>query len=290
MTTLGTTLKERLYLSRLRVLLRRAGIGRVLALGRAVRALGYQVRFRLSQRESVVVRVRDLTVTFPISSPFEMQHVETVGGEKKLLHRLIQEARTGDVAYDIGTNIGLYTVFLAKAVGEKGCVIGFEPELRSYRRCQYNLRINSLTKVRLFDRALGKEEKEVGLVVDEQPGSGLHHVLRSKDGSAGSRLQPIRVVIGDRFSAEQALPVPNIIKVDVEGMEMEVLLGFSQTLRCPECRLVCCEVHFAILEQTGQKDAPRRILELLDASGFKRIDWVDSSHFLAFKHSSGGGG
>lgn len=280
---LGTALRERLYLSPLRGLVRRAGMGRALELVGAVRSLSFKIRFRICREERVVARITDWTVQFLISSPFEMKQVGTLGGEKKVLRRLIQEARAGDVVYDIGTNIGLYTVFLAKAVGERGCVIGFEPELRSYRRCEENLRLNALTNVRLFDRALGSEEKEHYLVVDDQLGSGVHHVLRSKDGSAGSRLQPIKVVNGDRFITEQALPMPNIIKVDVEGMEMEVLLGLSQTLWRPECRLVCCEVHFAILEQLGQKDAPRRILELLDASGFKRKDWVDSSHVVASK-------
>jgi FkbM family methyltransferase len=286
---LGTTLKEKLYFSPFRVLLRHMGISRALALVSFMRSVGCQIRVRVRPRESVVVHVRDLTARFLISSPLEMRRIETLGSERKLLRRLIQETKPGDVAYDIGTNIGLYTVFLAKAVGEEGCVVGFEPELRSYHRCKDNLGINSLTNVQLLDLALGKEEKQVDLVVYEQPESGVHHVVRGEDGSAGSRLQSIRQVIGDRLIVEQVLPVPNIIKVDVEGMEMEVLMGLLQTLRRPECRLICCEVHFAILEQMGQKDAPRRVLQLLDTSGFNRIEWVDSSHFLAFKHSSGGG-
>ncbi len=178
----------------------------------------------------MVVRVRDLTASFLISSPLEMHQVKTLGDEEKLLHRLIQEVRPGDVAYDIGANIGLYTVFLAMAVGGSGRVIGFEPELRSYHRCEENLRLNSLTNVRLFQLALGNEEREVVLVADKQPWSGIHQVLRGKDSSADSRLQSSRLVIGDGFIAEQALPVPNIIKVDVEGMEIEVLFGLSQTL------------------------------------------------------------
>lgn len=238
MPTLGTTFKERLYLGPLRVVLRRVGIGRALALVSAVRSLGCEVRFRLRPRESV----------------------------------------------------GNYTVFLGRAVGENGSVIGFEPELRSYRRCEENLRLNSLTNVRLFDRALGNEEKEHDLVVDEELGSGVHHILMSNADSRGSGLQRIKVVNGDQFVREQALPVPNVIKVDVEGMEMEVLLGLSHTLRRPECRLICCEVHFALLERMGQKDTPKKIRELLDALGFKQVDWIDPSHFLASKCPSSSGG
>ncbi len=286
----ATALKQKIYLGRVRVLMRRAGMRRVLGLIATVRSLGYRLRFHLRPRERATVCVGEFAARFSVSSPEELQRTETVGGERKFLQRLIQEVRAGDVAYDIGTSFGLYTVFFAKAVGADGFVIGFEPESRSLQRCAENLSLNSLENVRIFDRALANEEKEVCLVVDESPASGVHHVVQSRDGDAISRFQRIRMVIGDRFIAEQALPVPNIIKIDVEGMEEEVLLGLAQTLRRSECRLVFCEVHFAILDQLGRRDAPWRILKFLDACGFKRINWLNSGHFLALKHSTGAEG
>ncbi len=282
-------LKQRIYLGRGRVLLRRAGIPRAMGFLRTVWSLRYRFGFRLRPREHVTVRVCELSATFRVSSPSEMERARTLGGEKRILHRLLQEVRPGDVAYDIGTNFGLYTVFLARAVRENGCVIGFEPESRSLEKCEENLSLNSLKNVRMIDRALANEEKEVDLVVDENPSSGAHHVLRSTDGDAIRRRQRIRIAIGDRFIAEQALPIPNLIKIDVEGMEEEVLLGLSQTLHRPECRLVFCEVHFAILDQLGRRSAPARIVKLLNACGFKRIDWLNSGHFVALKRSASEG-
>ncbi|GEM_PF-424524 len=279
----AATLKQKLYLSRTRVLMRRAGIRRALELVATLRAFGYRLRYRLRPSERAMVRIREQAARFVVSSSDEMQRVQTLGGEKKFLERLLEEVRSGDVAYDIGTSLGLHTVFLAKAVGDAGCVIGFEPEARSYQRCRENLRLNALHNVRLFDCALADEENEVQLVVGESAASGVHHVQRRGDGHAHGWLQPIRLVVGDRFIAGHGLPAPDVLKLDVEGMEEEVLRGLAETLRRPNCRLVLCEVHFAILDQRGRWDAPRRIQEFLVSCGFGTVDWLNSGHLLARK-------
>src|SRR5713226_753374 len=166
----SATLKQSLYLGRVRVFLRRAGIPRAMGSISVVRALVYQIWFRRRPRTEVTVRLQDLVLNFSISSPYEMQRAITLGGEKKLLRRLCQEVRPGDVVYDIGANFGLYTLALAKAVGKDGCVIGFEPESGGFQLCRQNVTLNSLRNVRLFDRALGNEEREAALVVGESRG------------------------------------------------------------------------------------------------------------------------
>lgn len=283
---IAATLREKIYLSRGRVLLRRAGLRRVLVLLAAWRARRARNGSALPRGELVTARFGEFAARFHVSTPEECQRVRTLGGEKRFLGRLLEEVRPGDVACDIGSNFGLYTVFLAQAVGARGCVLGFEPERRSFERCRENLRLNALENVRLFDCALGEVEKQAALVVAESAASGVHRV--SSHGAApGARVQPVRVVTGDRFFAEHSLPVLNVLKLDVEGMEEEVLHGFAEMLRRPECRLVFCEVHFAILDERGRWDAPRRIIEFLDRCGFRRIDWLNSGHFLAHKQPRG---
>jgi len=93
------------------------------------------------------------------------------------------------------------------------------------------------------------------------------------------------MVVGNRFIDMESLPVPNVIKIDVEGMEEEVLLGLVQTLHRPECRLILCEVHFAVLDQRGRWDAPRRILYFLEDCGVDTIEWLNYGHLMATKSS-----
>lgn len=73
---------------------------------------------------------------------------------------------------------------------------------------------------------------------------------------------------------------PNVVKIDVEGLEEEVLLGFDRTLLSPALRAVLIEIHFQELESRGQASAPIRIEKLLKSKGF-RLHWIDSNHLLA---------
>ena len=274
--------RQSIYLSRGRVFLRRLGMRRALSLITVVRSLPNTFR-DAPLPASVSVPLNGFTSRFLVSSRDELHRTLTLGGEGRFLNRLIQELRPGEVVYDIGTNLGLYAIFLAQAVGPRGRVIGFEPELRSFERFQENLRLNALPNVRVFDCALGNEDREIVLAVDESAASGVHHILGTRDGQIPTRWQSAKMVVGDRFIDMESLPVPNVLKIDVEGMEEEVLLGLAQTLQRPACRLIFCEVHFAILDQRGRWDAPRRILRFLENCGFNSIEWLNYGHLMATK-------
>jgi protein-L-isoaspartate(D-aspartate) O-methyltransferase (PCMT) len=88
------------------------------------------------------------------------------GGEKHLLELLISRLHPADTVYDIGANIGLYTVLLAKAVGDQGLVIAFEPNSQIYTQLEENVDFNSLPNVRCFRQALGERSAEGKLYID----------------------------------------------------------------------------------------------------------------------------
>ena len=275
------SLKEKLYTGPIRRVLRKLGVGRLLGAARALRAVGYRARLRMVPETNLSIRVGAWTATFRTSSSLEREEIASLGHEGRLLRRVIREVREGDVVFDIGTSLGLYTVFFAKATGPTGRVVGFEPEARTHRRVQESLGLNSLPWATVFDVALGCREGRAVLAVDERLGSGVHRIVNDSTPVQVQRVQEVRVVAGDEFIVEKRLPPPNVIKVDVEGMEEEVLLGLRRTLSGAGCRAVFCEVHFSILEQRGRRDAPRRIVALLRESGLANIEWPDHSHFIA---------
>lgn len=227
-----------------------------------------------------------MSAAFHVSSGDELARVASYGGERTLLARLIACARAGDVVYDVGANIGLYTVFLAKAVGPKGAVIGFEPERRACGRALANLELNALGNAKMFDVALGAERISVQLSVDPS-GLGTTCISPHLRGAVVRNQQAADMVRGDDYIQEHGLPRPAIVKVDVEGFEYETLLGLSRALRHPVCRLVACEVHFATLARMGHSDTPRKIEALLAEFGFDHLEWVNSSHVVAIKTCSG---
>ncbi len=141
--------------------------------------------------------------------------------------------------------------------------------------------LNHLNNIEPFRLALGSRRMSTSLFVSESPPSGAHSLFSKQGGDLHSSV-PVEVYPGDLWRKENARPAPAALKVDVEGFEEEVLTGLSETLRDERCRTVMCEVHFAILEANGQKDAPARLERMLQASGFK-TSWIDLSHLVGRK-------
>jgi hypothetical protein len=78
--------------------------------------------------------------------------------------------------------------------------------------------------------------------------------------------------------------VPNVVKIDVEGFELEVLSGMKQILANRALKAVGIEVHFKLLQERGLTRAPRQMESLLQEAGFL-CSWPDSSHIFAVRTS-----
>jgi hypothetical protein len=78
-------------------------------------------------------------------------------------------------------------------------------------------------------------------------------------------------------------PIPNVIKIDVEGAEIKVIEGLSKTLAHQDCKAVLCEVHFTVLQKAGYKNGAALLASKLKALGFTKQEWVDASHLFVSK-------
>lgn len=228
------------------------------------------------------VEVGGLAGTFKVHTPWELRAVEPAGEfgrEKHILEALAAMLCPGDVVYDVGSNFGSYTILLAKKVGPTGTVVAIEPEEESYEHLQENLKLNSLENVRTFRLALGEQSGEAKLFVAH---TGSSSMVRPP--LAGEGDKAVQVIEGDRLAEEENLPLPRLVKIDVEGFEWSVIKGLERTLAQPECEMVCCEVHPQLLPE-GQ--TPEDILGLLRTFGFHRIEIQDRGttefHALAYK-------
>lgn len=174
--------------------------------------------------------------------------------------------KPGDTVWDVGANVGDYTVELCQWVGPKGRVIAFEPNPDA--AAMITERLKDCAWISIENVALGSREEEATLAVE--PGyTRSGHVM-----TGGSGI-PIQVMTGDAASAR--LGIPQLVKIDVEGFEEDVLLGLKDTLR--SIQSIVIEVHFHALESRGHAEAPIRIERLLKNEGF-RLRWVDRSHLV----------
>lgn len=132
----------------------------------------------------------------------------------------------GSVVVEAGANIGTHTVFLAQAVGPDGLVLAFEPQRQVHQMLCSNISLNELGNVHARQQGLGSEPGRVPIwepdyeQVVNVGGIGLGH-------QPGEREELVDVVTLDSLQ----LPALDFLKIDVEGMERDVLLGAQETIQ-----------------------------------------------------------
>jgi FkbM family methyltransferase len=229
-----------------------------------------QIYFWINKPASGLINIKigEVEANFITKTPWQLRALEPagqIGHEKHILELLVSKLSSGDVVCDVGASFGVFAVLLAKAVGPTGKVIAIEPEKQTYNLLQENIKINFLTNISSFNIAFGDYNGENKLFLGQVPGASS---LMKKPGE-GEDTQKINVVEGDKLIKENNLPVPKLIKIDVEGYEYAVINGLKNTLLNPKCKIVCCEIHSQFLPN-GIK--PEDILTILKSLGFNNID------------------
>jgi len=195
--------------------------------------------------------------------------------EARFARELLAAARSGDTVWDVGANVGVYAAQFA----ERGAanIVCFEPApaaVAALRR-RFPEVAGNTNPVRVMPIALGSSRATVGFSAD---GTSPNNQITTA-GSSQSTIE-IQVYSGDEALAQFALATPNVIKIDVEGFELEVIQGLHRLLDSKALRSVFIEVHFSLLHNRGLDAAPAAILQTLRQHGF-RVRWVDPSHIGA---------
>ena len=208
---------------------------------------------------------------FHVTSPRELAFLEDElldvrVGEVDALEKLLANLGTDDVAYDIGASLGTHALFMARKVGPEGCVVAFEPQTKNYAKLVANANLNDLKNIRPFRLAVGRRSGKMGLYGCSEDDFGLFSMARAE----GSRWnEDVEMVHGDAFVRDHRLPLPHVVKIDVEGYEYDVLRGLQNTLSQERCRLVFCEIHPTMLPSPATSEW---ILALLRSYGFVRVE------------------
>jgi FkbM family methyltransferase len=138
--------------------------------------------------------------------------------------------REGDVVLDVGSNIGTHMLFFASVVGPGGRVYAFEPQHEIFQIMAGNAALNGLRNVRAIRAAVGDQHGELSYAVPDyaMPDNFAAFSFTSPRTTEGVQ-ETAAVITIDELELQRA----DLIKIDVEGMELPVLRGAEQTLaRC----------------------------------------------------------
>jgi FkbM family methyltransferase len=198
--------------------------------------------------------------------------------EARFARELLAAVRSGDTVWDVGANVGVYAAQFAESGAAN--VVCFEPAPAAVAALHQRFPQASAgaNPVRIVPIALADRR---GTATFSADGTSPDNQIGVSDGTRPT--VEIQVRSADEALIEFALPSPNVIKIDVEGYELEVIDGLSRLLSSKELRSVFVEVHFSLLHNRKLDEAPAAILQTLRQHGF-RVHWVDPSHIGAHRN------
>lgn len=129
--------------------------------------------------------------------------------------------KRGDVIYDVGANVGFYTLLASICTGPGGRVYSYEPLQRNIAELRKHVTINRLTNCEIIEAA-----------ISDRDGTARFDASRPRSmGQIAERgNETVPVVRIDSLVFERVVLPPNVLKIDVEGEELKVLQGAVETL------------------------------------------------------------
>lgn len=161
--------------------------------------------------------------------------------EEQVQNAVSRYLRPGMVFYDLGANIGLFSLMAASLVGHTGRVFSFEPDPDVARRLRENLDRNHFTNASVHQNAVWSESGTLSFAradLSVSADRGLGHVSTAPSATA-EHISVVAVSLDDFCVAH---PAPHLIKCDVEGAECQVFRGATQLLSVNR-PMVICEMH-----------------------------------------------
>lgn len=168
----------------------------------------------------------------------------------------------GDVIWDVGANIGSLALVAARVVGPAGRVVALEPEAGCAAAIRANAARNAMTWLDVREVAATDATRDVEMIV-------VGDSLWTRLASVGEHdLATDRRVVPGCALDDLAAPAPALVKIDVEGAELEVLAGMRRLLAEVQ-PVVVCEMHgrnrefCAVMDDAGYAvinlDGPERV-------------------------------
>jgi FkbM family methyltransferase len=174
----------------------------------------------------------------------------------------------GDTFVDVGANVGLFTLLASRWVGPAGRVVSLEPSTREYRRLVAHVDRNGLANVLPLQMAAGAQPGRAQLHVAEDQYPGLNTLAPAfmHRGVAEARAETVTVTTLDELLPAHGVAGVAAIKIDVEGLEPEVVEGARYTIAAHRPALVI-EIAGAALDPADER---RRGMErTLAACGYE---------------------
>ena len=176
--------------------------------------------------------------------------------------------QAGHTAFDVGANVGCYSLLFGQWVGSSGKVFAFEPAPETFAALSRHVALNSLNDVVTpVNTAVSNESSSVDFLALNT--LGMSRLLSQSEQAEASQVIRVPVISIDEFCAQESV-LPDLIKIDVEGFELSVLRGARETIKACRDRLALfVEMHPTTWHEIGL--SKEDIINELDAQNLRAV-------------------
>jgi FkbM family methyltransferase len=170
------------------------------------------------------------------------------------------------VVWDVGASYGIYSLFVGKKISSIKAY-AFEPEQKTFKLLNKNIRLNGIENVMPMNYALGDIDGSTILHTSSSANIGTHSLVQRNDYPVSEKGITVEIRKGDSIVTAGIIDSPTIVKIDVEGAEFNVLKGMKEILSNPKLRIVQIEIHPKILPLFGSSSED--VYRIMNESNFK---------------------
>ena len=214
----------------------------------------------LDKKDKLIITIEDNVsknkINFSISNEKTLWRAQTLLTKEPITIEWIRGFKKNSVFYDIGANVGIYTMFAA-CISEAQ-VFSFEPEANNFQALMENIVVNNLmNKINPYPIGISDKTALTDLFLSKfERGSSHHMVGKTLDHNLQEKKfnlkQGIFSTSLDDILYRWNLPAPDYLKIDVDGIEHLILFGAKETLKNPICKTVLIEVNEKFQEQAKE--------------------------------------
>lgn len=189
--------------------------------------------------------------------------------EKAESNFVMKFLKPGMVFFDVGANLGQYTLLAANRVGINGQVHSFEPNNRMFAELQFNVRLNNLSDICRLNQLALSDVNGQGMLSKYEAGAEVY-------GSLGNHKRWESTIIGyehiktatlDSYVEEQSIDHVDLIKMDIEGAELLALKGSATLLSRDDGPVVLVEL--ADINTVGFGYKAVEVWDYLESCGYQ---------------------
>ncbi len=167
--------------------------------------------------------------------------------EGAFVHEFLEAMLHARVVFDVGANIGLYTL-AAAAVNPTVEIHAFEPEESVRSSLKRSIKVNGFRNIHVHDIAVGASD---GMISLRRKGRSGHFISDTENLPKGDHGVRVRVQSLASLVAEQEVPFPDLVKIDVEGYEHAVIKGLIPAMEFASSPVFFVEVHEQLMSRYG---------------------------------------